>query len=144
MFGAITARLCFFWFGSNIVGLLQEEFEDTNMVSCISKKNKQHNGLEKKYKRTNNDLQNTHKTKDRVTRTPLKQLINLTRRQRMDSHNVIIFYNITVDDLCPFVDCLFFFDIQILITPLLSSNSSANAYFRNSIKYFTNLHVGQV
>jgi hypothetical protein len=27
-----------------------------------------------KYKRTNNDLQNTHKTKDRVTRTPLKTI----------------------------------------------------------------------
>jgi len=35
-------------------------------------KNRQHNGKKKKYKRTNNDLQNiTHKTKDRVTRTPL-------------------------------------------------------------------------
>ena len=35
----------------------------------ISKKNKQHNGQKKKYKRTNNDLQNIHinKTKDRVT-----------------------------------------------------------------------------
>jgi len=32
--------------------------------------NRQHNGQKKKYKRTNNDLQNvTHKTKDRVTRT---------------------------------------------------------------------------
>ena len=36
-----------------------------------SKKNRQHNGQKKKDKRTNN-LQNiTHKTKDRVTRTPL-------------------------------------------------------------------------
>jgi hypothetical protein len=39
----------------------------------ISKKNRQHNGQKKKYKRTNNDLQkHTYKTKDRVTRTPLK------------------------------------------------------------------------
>ena len=39
----------------------------------ISKKNRQHNGQKKKYKRTNNDLQNIHiKTKDRITRTPLK------------------------------------------------------------------------
>jgi hypothetical protein len=38
-----------------------------------SKKNRQHNDQKKKGKRTNNDLQNTiHKTKDRVTRTPLK------------------------------------------------------------------------
>ena len=50
MFGAITPRLCFFWFGSNIVGLLQEEFEDTKSVICISKKNKQHNGQEKSTK----------------------------------------------------------------------------------------------
>jgi hypothetical protein len=38
----------------------------------ISKKNRQHNGQKKKDKRTNNDLQNTHKTRDLVTRTPLK------------------------------------------------------------------------
>jgi len=36
-------------------------------------KDRQYNGQNKKYKRTNNDLQNiTYKTKDRVTRTPLK------------------------------------------------------------------------
>ena len=36
-------------------------------------KDRQHNGQTKKDKRINNDLQNiTHKTKDRVTRTPLK------------------------------------------------------------------------
>jgi hypothetical protein len=70
----------------------------------------------KKYKRTNNDLQHTHKTKDRVTRTPLKPRINLTRRQRMDPHNVIIFYNITVDDLCSFVVCQtsnFLYDVPV-------------------------------
>jgi hypothetical protein len=40
----------------------------------ISKKNRQHNGQKNNYKRPNNDLQNIHihKTKDRVTRTPLK------------------------------------------------------------------------
>jgi hypothetical protein len=38
----------------------QEEFEDTKGVIriCISKKNRQHNGQKKKYRRTNNDLQN--------------------------------------------------------------------------------------
>ena len=37
------------------------------------KKDRQHNGQKKKDKRTNNDIQNiTHKTKDRVTQTPLK------------------------------------------------------------------------
>ncbi len=39
-------------------------------------KNRQYNGQKKKYKRTNNDLQNKHKTKDRVTRTLLKQGVN--------------------------------------------------------------------
>jgi hypothetical protein len=54
---------------------MSEEFEDTKGVikNCKSKKDRQHNGRKKTDKRTNNDLQNiTHKTKDRVTRTPLK------------------------------------------------------------------------
>ena len=53
--------------------MYEEEFEDTKGVIRIrkSKKNRQHNGQKKKYKRTNNDQQNTHKTKNRVTRTPL-------------------------------------------------------------------------
>ena len=40
----------------------QEEFEDTKEVIRIrvSKKNRKHNGQKKKYKRTNNDLQNMH------------------------------------------------------------------------------------
>jgi hypothetical protein len=53
----------------------QEEFEDTKGVTRIriSKKNIQHNGQKKEYKRTNNDLnKHTHRTKDRITRTPLK------------------------------------------------------------------------
>jgi hypothetical protein len=54
---------------------IQEEFEDTKEVVRIrkSKKDIQHNGQRQKDKRTNNDPQNiTHKTKGRVTRTPLK------------------------------------------------------------------------
>jgi hypothetical protein len=40
---------------------IQEEFEDANMVIRIRKsENRQPNGLKKKYKRTNNDLQNIH------------------------------------------------------------------------------------
>ena len=41
---------------------LQEEFEDTKGVIRIRilKKNRQYNGQKKKYKRTNNDLQNIH------------------------------------------------------------------------------------
>ena len=40
----------------------KEEFEDTKEVIRvrISKKNRQHNGQNKKYKRTNNDQQNIH------------------------------------------------------------------------------------
>jgi hypothetical protein len=48
------------------------EFEDTKRVIRFrkSKKDTQHNG--KKYRRTNQDLQNiTRKTKDRITRTQL-------------------------------------------------------------------------
>jgi len=42
--------------------LAQEEFEDTKGAIRIrlSKKNRQHNGQKKKYKRTSNDLQNIH------------------------------------------------------------------------------------
>jgi hypothetical protein len=49
-----------------------EEYEDTKRVIRIriSKKNRQHNGQKKKYKRTNNDLQNIH-IKHREKRTPL-------------------------------------------------------------------------
>ena len=55
------------------LNLFREEFEDTKGVIRIRKwKNRQHNGQKKKYKKTNNNLQNIQKTKDRVTRTPLK------------------------------------------------------------------------
>ena len=42
--------------------ILEEEFVDTKgaIRIRISKKNRQHNGQKKKYKRTNNDLQNIH------------------------------------------------------------------------------------
>jgi len=59
----------------NQVGRLEEEFEDIKVVIKIrkSKKDRQHNDQKKNDERTNNNLQNiTHKTKDRVTRTPLK------------------------------------------------------------------------
>jgi hypothetical protein len=49
-----------------------EEFEDTKGVIRIrkSKKNRQHNGQKKKYKQRS--TKHTYKTRDRVTRTPLK------------------------------------------------------------------------
>ena len=58
--------------------LLQEEFEDTKEVIRIrkSKMNKQQNDEKKKNIRTNNDLQITHTTTDRATRTPLKTGVN--------------------------------------------------------------------
>jgi len=51
---------------------IQEEFEETKGVIriCKSKKNGQHNGQKKKDKKRS--TKHTHKTKDRVTRTPLK------------------------------------------------------------------------
>jgi len=46
---------------------------DNTMANGKRQKNRQHNGQQKKDNRTNNDLQNiTYKTKNRVTRTPLK------------------------------------------------------------------------
>jgi hypothetical protein len=48
-----------------------EEFEDTKRVIRIRiSKNKQHNGQKKKYKKRS--TKQSHKTKDRETRTPLK------------------------------------------------------------------------
>ena len=64
-----------------------EDFEGTKGVIRIrkSKKNRQHTDQKKKYKRTNNDLQNIkHKTEDRVTQTPL----NLTNK----NENRLIIY----------------------------------------------------
>ena len=48
--------------------MIQENLKIPKVVIRIrvSKKNRQHNGQKKRYKRTNNDLQNTHETKDRV------------------------------------------------------------------------------
>ena len=57
----------------------KEEFEDTKGVIKIrkSKKDKQHNGQNKKYKRTNSDLpSNTQQAKDQATRTSLKLGMN--------------------------------------------------------------------
>ena len=54
---------------------MQEKFEGSTGLFRIrkSKKDRHYNGQKKKDKRTNGDLQsNTYKTKDRVTRTPLK------------------------------------------------------------------------
>jgi RsiW-degrading membrane proteinase PrsW (M82 family) len=50
------------------------------------KNDRQHNGQKKKDKRKNNDLQSiTHKTKERVTRTPLKTRCELRCSGRVSS-----------------------------------------------------------
>ena len=53
---------------------MEEEFEDTKCVIriCKSKKNRQHNGQKKNKKTNQRSTKHTHKTKDRVTPTPLK------------------------------------------------------------------------
>jgi ribosomal protein L44E len=55
-----------------------EKFEDSKAVTRSRKsKDRQYNDQAKKYKRTNNDLQNTtKKTEDWATRTPLKPRVN--------------------------------------------------------------------
>ena len=54
----------------------EEEFEDTKgVITILKSKDRQHMV---KRKRTKNNLQNiTHKTKDQVTRTPLKTVDEL-------------------------------------------------------------------
>ena len=57
----------------------EEEFDDIKVVIRIRKwkKDRQFNGQKKKDKMTNNDLQNTYKAKDRITRTPLKSEVKI-------------------------------------------------------------------
>ena len=62
--------------------VLLQEFEDTKVVIRIriSKKNRQHNGQKKKYKRTNNDLQNIHiKLKIEEHESHIKPGVNMCR-----------------------------------------------------------------
>ena len=65
-----------------------QEFEDTKGVITIrkSKKNRQHNGPKEKEQRDKQrSTKHTHKTEDRVTRTPLKTRVVL----RCSLHNGI-------------------------------------------------------
>ena len=62
--------------------VLLQEFEDNKVVIRIriSKKNRQHNGQKKKYKRTNNDLQNLHiKLKIEEHESHIKSRVNMCR-----------------------------------------------------------------
>jgi len=71
---------------------MQEEFEDTKWVIIIqiSKENRQHNGQKKKYKGTNNDLQNTHKTNDRVTRSHPHSLSLVTHVVKIVNYEMVL------------------------------------------------------
>jgi hypothetical protein len=75
---------------NNNVPLFEGEFEDTKGVIRIriskkKKKKRQHNCQKKMYKGTNNDIQNKHKTKDRVTFNPLKTAGELRCSGRISS-----------------------------------------------------------
>jgi peptidyl-tRNA hydrolase len=62
-----------------IIIINDEDFEDTKgtIRIRISKKNRQHNGQkEKVQKDKQRSTKHTYKTKDRVTRTPLKTGVN--------------------------------------------------------------------
>jgi hypothetical protein len=81
-FGDVSYGFCFVpeqihfkvLFLPTMFGILEmyEGIEDTKGLIRIrlSKRNRQYNGQKKINKRTNDDLQNIHKIKERVTRTP--------------------------------------------------------------------------
>jgi len=60
------------------LGRVPEKFEDTKGVIRIrkSKKDRQHNGQKKKDKQRS--TKHTHKTKDRITRIPLKTRVEVS------------------------------------------------------------------
>ena len=81
---------------SSIIWFSNEEFEDTKKVIRIrkSKKNQQHNGQKKKYIRTNNkSTKHTQKTKDRVTQTHYKTLIEVKLVQHEDCLDLLWSYH---------------------------------------------------
>jgi hypothetical protein len=84
----------------------------------ISKKNRQHNGQKKKYKRTNNDLLNIH-IKLRSSNTNLTKNGGELRCSGRVSSSWSTNFDYPFGIFWPLC-CLFFFDIQILITPLVS------------------------
>ena len=77
-----------------------EEFEDTKgaIRIRISKKNTQHNGQKKKYKRTNNDLQNIH------IKLKIKQQ-SLTHCNRYNSVNMLYIYILYLMCLLQLLSC---------------------------------------
>jgi hypothetical protein len=81
-----TLNRCVMWLRTHLISAVSEtwsywqDVEDTKGVITIgkSKKNRKHNDQKKRDKKTNNDQQNiTQKTKDRVTRNPVKTGVEL-------------------------------------------------------------------
>jgi len=77
---------------------MEEEFEDTKGVIRIriSMKNRQHNGQKKKYKRTNNDLQNIH-IKLKIERIKGPKLHNTEISQIWKFYPIFIFHLISME-----------------------------------------------
>jgi hypothetical protein len=72
----------------NDVNLFEKKFEDTKRIIriCKLKKDRQHNGQkEKGQKDKQRSTKHTDKTKDRVTRTPLKTESELSISERVSS-----------------------------------------------------------
>jgi hypothetical protein len=131
------------WFSLKIWTINQwseQEFEDTKGIIRIHKsKDRQHNGQRKKYKRTNNDLQNIHIKLKIEWHNPTKnrgwtQVHSIFSFMCMFCRSLFVLLYFFFWWLC----CLFFFDLQILITPLVSSNFSLPLFL------FYHTHAAQI
>ena len=81
----------------------REEFEDTKRVTRIriSKKNRQDNGQKKKVQMDKQrSTKHTHKTKDRVTRTPLKTIVTERKNQQNTVRDRLLGVSIVRDHVC--------------------------------------------
>jgi len=115
---------------------MSEEFEDTKEVTRNRKlkKDRQHNGQKKKYKGTNNDLQNiTHKTKDPVTSTPVKTGSELMCSTKIEQDNAYLIVKFSITPGC-FSSSVW--NSSKLICPLLfvsvASNNTSVKFSRSS------------
>ena len=79
---------------------MHEELEDTKGVIriCKSRKNRQHNGQKKKYKKDKQrPTKHTYKTKDRVTRAPLKTWSEFRCSGRVSSFcSTVVYFEVIV------------------------------------------------
>jgi hypothetical protein len=92
------------------------------------KKDRQHNGQRKKTKRQTYDLQNnTHKTKDRATRSPLKTGVNAGAPEGLA---VPAPYNLMLNSgkkICAFARQLFFIPTLVLSEKKILSKTKNHA-----------------